>query len=173
MSELIVIGYANPEQAEKSRETLYELAREYLVEIQDAVVATADDHGKVKLNQMVHLWAVGASGGAFWGVLAGLIFFNPLLGLAAGAATGAVAGALSDYGISDKFMKEVADVLQPGQAALFVLANRASSDKVLEKMGKTGGRILRTNLDSSQEQKVRAAFEKARPGTDVDSSEAA
>ncbi len=161
MSELIVIGYANSEQAEKSRETLYGLAKEYLVEVQDAVVATADEHGKIKLNQMVHLWAVGASGGAFWGVLAGLIFFNPLLGLAAGAATGAVAGALSDYGISDQFMKDVADTLQPGQAALFILANRASSDKVLEKLGETGGRIIRTNLDSTQEAKVRAAFEQA------------
>ena len=161
MAELIVIGYDNHDKAEHARETLFGLAKEYLVDVKDAVVATADDKGKIKLDQYVNTLAVGASGGAFWGILVGLIFFNPLLGLAAGAATGAVAGALTDYGINDKFMKEVAAVLQPGQAALFILAGRASSDRVIDKLGAEGGRVLRTNLDTSQEQKLRAAFEKA------------
>ncbi|MGR6466916.1 DUF1269 domain-containing protein [Rhizobium sp. PAMB 3182] len=162
MSELIVIGYNTESQAEQARETLYGLSKEYLVEIKDAVVASAGADGKVKLNQMVHMWAVGASGGAFWGILAGLIFFNPLIGLAAGTATGALAGALTDYGISDNFMKDVAGVLQPGQAALFILAERASSDKVIDKLSMHGGRILRTNLDTSQEGKLREAFDHAR-----------
>jgi uncharacterized membrane protein len=151
MSELIVIGYNTEAQAEQARETLYGLSKEYLVEIKDAVVASAGDDGKIRLNQMVHMWAIGASGGAFWGILAGLIFFNPLIGLAAGTASGALAGALTDYGISDTFMKDVAGVLQPGQAALFILAERASSDKVIDKLSLHGGRILRTNLDTSQE----------------------
>jgi uncharacterized membrane protein len=162
MSELIVIGYNTEAQAEQARETLYGLSKEYLVEIKDAVVASAGDDGKIRLNQMVHMWAIGASGGAFWGILAGLIFFNPLIGLAAGTASGALAGALTDYGISDTFMKDVAGVLQPGQAALFILAERASSDKVIDKLSLHGGRILRTNLDTSQEGKLREAFEHAR-----------
>ena len=49
----------------------------------------------------------------------------------------------------------------PGQAALFVLADRVSSERVLEKLGPFGGRVLRTNLDRSQEQKVRDAIEHA------------
>lgn len=162
MSELMVIGYDNHEKAEHAREVLFGLAREYLVDVNDAVVATADANGEVKLNQYVNTLAIGASGGAFWGILVGLIFFNPIIGVAAGAATGAVAGALTDYGINDKFMKDVASVLQPGQAALFILANRASSDRVIEKLGAEGGRVLRTNLDTSQEQKLREAFDRAR-----------
>ncbi|MBN9096433.1 phosphotransferase, partial [Pandoraea pnomenusa] len=77
------------------------------------------DAGRVKLDQMVNLWTVGAAGGSFWGLLAGVLFFNPLLGLVTGAAAGAVAGALGDFGIDDNFMRQVAQVLQPGQAALF------------------------------------------------------
>ena len=162
MAELIVIGYDDHEKAEHARETLFGLAHEYLVDVNDAVVATADDKGKIKLDQYVNTLAIGASGGAFWGILVGLIFFNPLLGLAAGAATGAVAGALTDYGINDKFMKHVSEVLRPGQAALFILAGRASSDRVIDRLGAEGGRVLRTNLDTSQEQKLRMAFEKAQ-----------
>ncbi|MCL6705676.1 DUF1269 domain-containing protein [Pseudomonas sp. R2.Fl] len=165
MSELIVIGYPDSQKAEEARNTLYQLSREYLVEIKDAVIAEANDKGEVKLNQMVSMWGIGASGGAFWGLLAGILFFNPLIGVAAGAGAGALAGALTDYGINDNFMKEVAAVLQPRQAALFILAERAASDKVVDKLSVHGGRIIRTNLDTSKEQELRAAFERARTVT--------
>jgi uncharacterized membrane protein len=161
MSELVVFGYDNQAQAEDARTGLFKLSKEYLVTISDAVVATAEPDGQIKLHQMVNLWAMGASGGAFWGLLAGILFFNPLIGVAAGAASGALAGALSDYGINDDFMRDVAGVLQPGQAALFVLADRASSDRVIEAMAGYGGRVLRTNLDRTQEQKLREVFDHA------------
>lgn len=160
MSELIVIGYDSAERAEAARAELFGMAKEYLVDVADAVVATADESGKVKLNQMVNLWSFGAAGGAFWGLLIGLIFFNPLLGLAVGAGAGALSGALTDYGINDRFMKEVAEILRPGQAALFMMVRQHASDRVIERLGEHGGRIIRTNLDTSKEAELRAAFTK-------------
>lgn len=166
MSELLVIGYDTPEEAEQARTTLIDMSHDYLVDVGDAVVATADSKGHIKLNQMVNLWTVGASGGAFWGILVGLLFLHPLIGVAAGAASGALMGALSDYGINDDFMKKVSAVLKPGQAALFIMARKTSSDRVLQKLGEKGGRIIRTNLDVSQEERVREAFEKSRQALD-------
>lgn len=162
MSELIVIGYDQAERADLARKDLLGMSKEYLVDVADAVVATVDENGKIKLDQMVNLWSAGAAGGAFWGFLVGLLFLNPLAGIAVGATSGALAGALSDYGIKDDFMKEVASVLQPGQAALFIMARRATSDRVIERLSKNGGRILRTNLDRSKEAEVKEAFESAR-----------
>jgi uncharacterized membrane protein len=107
MSELIVVAYDTPTNAEAARYELFRMAKEYLVEIADSVIATADNDRNIKLDQMVNMWTVGATGGAFWGLLAGLIFFNPLLGLAVGAGAGAISGGLSDYGIDDDFMKDV------------------------------------------------------------------
>lgn len=167
MAELIVIGYNNPEQASAARTELLGLSREYLVEVGDAVVATVGDDGKVKLDQMVNLWTIGAAGGSFWGLLAGFLFFMPLLGVATGAAAGAVAGALSDYGINDNFMRDVAGVLQPGHAALFIMADRVSSERVLERIARHGGRVLRTNLDRSKEEKLRAAFGEAAAAPEI------
>lgn len=161
MSELVVIGYENPEQAEAARKELLGMSKEYLVDVADAVVATADKDGNVNLNQMVNLWTVGATGGAFWGVLVGLLFFNPLLGLAVGAGAGALSGALTDYGLNDEFMKDVAHVLQPGQAALFMMMRTEASDKVITRLGKKGGHILRTNLDVNAEDHLRRAFNQA------------
>ncbi len=124
MPELLVIGYDSPEKAVEARTALIGLGREYVLQVGDAVVATRNEKGEVKLDQMVNTWTVGAAGGSFWGLLAGLLFFNPILGVVTGAAAGAAAGAFTDYGINDDFMREVSEVLQPGQAALFVLADR-------------------------------------------------
>ena len=161
MSELIVIGYDTPDQAEEARAELFTMSKEYLVEVADAVVAVADDKGNIKLNQMVNTWTVGATGGAFWGMLIGLIFFNPLLGVAVGAGAGALSGALTDYGIRDDFMKDVASILQPGQAALFMMTRRDASDRVIARLGEHGGRVLRTNLDTDADNHLRRAFEDA------------
>lgn len=161
MPELIVISYDNEQRAEAARTELFGMAKEYLVDVADAVVAKADEHGKIKLNQMVNLWSVGAAGGAFWGLLIGFLFLNPVFGLLAGASLGALSGALSDYGINDDFMKGVAEILQPGQAALFMMVRQHASDKFIERLSHKGGRIIRTNLDTNKEAALRIAFAEA------------
>lgn len=90
-----------------------------------------------------------------------MIFFNPLLGVAVGAGAGALSGALTDYGINDDFMKQVGEVLKPGQAALFMMVRANASDRVIERLGEHGGRVLRTNLDRDAENHLRRAFDDA------------
>ena len=163
MSTLVVIGYKDLYQAEEVRLKLWKLQKDYLIDLEDAVVATKDQEGKIKLHQAVNLTAAGAVSGSFWGSLIGLIFLNPLLGLAMGAAAGAASGALSDVGIDDKFMKDLAATMQPGSSALFVLARRATPDKVLEELKGTGGTILQTSLSHDDEAKLQAALSAASP----------
>lgn len=161
MSQLIVIGYADQAKAEQAREDLYAMGADYLVELHDAVVATADGKGRIKLNQMVNLWSAGMSGGSLWGRLLGLLFLHPLFGVIAGAAAGALTGALSDYGINDAFMRRVAAILKPGRAALFLLSGDRFSDRVVSALAARGGEVIRTNLDTTEEGRLREAFEKA------------
>jgi uncharacterized membrane protein len=165
MSTLVVIGYKDLYQAEEVRLKLWKLQKDYLIDLEDAVVATKDQDGKVKLHQAVNLTATGALSGGFWGSLIGLIFLNPLLGLAMGAAAGAASGALTDVGIDDKFMKDLAATMQPGSSALFVLARKATPDKVLEEIQGTGGTILQTSLSHDDEAKLQAALSAAQPST--------
>ena len=162
MSTLVVIGYDDEFKAEEVRLKLRKLQKDYLIDLEDAVVAVKNDKGKVKLHQAVNLTAAGAIGGGFWGSLIGLIFLNPLLGAAVGATAGAVSGALTDVGINDKFMKELADAMNPGSSALFVLVRKATPDKVLEEVKGTGGKILRTSLSHDDEAKLEAALSAAK-----------
>ncbi len=128
-----------------------------MIELGDAVIAVKDDKGRVKLNQMMNLTAVGALSGAFWGMLIGVIFLMPLVGAALGAASGALGGALSDTGINDDSMKDAAGALTPGGAGLFLLIRKMTTDKVLADLEGVGGTVLRTSFDHTNEQALRDA----------------
>lgn len=165
MSTLVVIEYEDLHKAEEVRLLLLKMQKEYLIDLEDAVVAYKNADGKVKLNQIHNLTAAGAASGGFWGMLVGLIFLNPLLGFAAGAAAGAVSGALADVGVNDKFMKELAESFTPGTSALFVLVRHATPDKVLEELRGTGGKVLQTSLTREDETRLQQALDAAKEAT--------
>ena len=82
--------------------------------------------------------------------------------MAVGAASGAAAGALSDVGINNEFMKKLAETMHPESSVLFVLVRKATPDKVLEELKGSGGKILKTSLSDEDEAKVQAALDAAQ-----------
>ena len=158
MSDLIVVAFDDEATAFELRAALVKLQKEYLLEMEDAVVITKSADGKVALHQAVNMTAAGAVGGAFWGTLVGLLFLNPLLGMAAGAGAGALSGKFTDIGINDTFLKEVGGSLTNGGAAVAVLVRKMTGDKVLEGLAefRHKGRVLQTSLSNEQEEKLRA-----------------
>lgn len=159
MADLIAIVFESEAKAEEVRNKVLAMSKEYLIDIGDACIAVKTADGKVKLNQLMNMTAAGAAGGSFWGLLVGVLFLNPLVGVAAGAAGGAIAGALTDVGVNDKFMKGLAAAdIQPGEAILFVLVKKVTGDKVLEGIKGVGGRILQTSLDHDREERLREAL---------------
>jgi uncharacterized membrane protein len=165
MSDLIVIVYPTESKAEEVRQTLLGLQKEYLIKLGDAVIATKTDAGKIKLNQLINTTSAGAVSGAFWGLLIGVLFLNPLIGVALGSASGALGGALTDVGIDDAFMKELSSSIEPGNGALFLLVQEMTSDKVLKQIEGFGGVVLKTSLDETKEQVLRDALQRASAET--------
>jgi uncharacterized membrane protein len=158
MSDLVVIAFPSEQRAEEVRTRVLEMQKEYLIELSDAVIAEKLPDGRIKLHQMLDTTLQGAASGSFWGLLVGLLFMMPLAGVAIGAASGALAGALTDFGINDRFMKDLAEVLQPGNAALFLLIRKMTADKVIDDLKGVGGTLLRTSLDHNKEAALRAAL---------------
>jgi uncharacterized membrane protein len=159
MSDLVFIAFDTEKQAEEVREKVLGMQREYLIDIADAVIATRDDKGRVKLNQLMHPAASGAVGGAFWGMLIGWLFLMPVAGAAVGAAGGAIGGALTDVGINDDDMKiQANEALKPGTAGLFLLIRKMTTDKVLEDLKGVGGTVIRSSFDHAKEEALKAAL---------------
>ena len=158
MSKLVVLAFNEEQKAEEVRLALLKMQKEYLIDLEDAVVVVKNDEGKLKLHQSVPLVAVGASQGSFWGLLIGLLFGVPILGVLSGAAFGALSGKLSDYGIDDKFIKNLGETIEPGSSALFVLVKKATPDKVLEELSKFEGKVLKTSLTADAEAELATAL---------------
>jgi uncharacterized membrane protein len=158
MSTLLAIAYPDVETAERVRAELIEATKEHLVQLEDAVVVEHRPDGKIKLHQAMSTTGSGAAGGAVWGGLIGLIFLAPLVGMAVGAASGAVAGKVTDVGVDDNFLKQLAEKLEPGSAALIALGRSDAPEKLLERLRPYGGHVIQTSLDPDAEERVRVGL---------------
>jgi len=169
MSNLVVFDFDGIHTADEVLNKLRSLQKEYLIDLEDACVVEREKGGKVHIKQAVNLTTMGAAAGgmrgAMWGALVGLLFMNPLAGMAIGAITGAGAGALSgslaDYGIPNDFIKKLGATIPEGSSALFVLFRSVTEDKVLPEILPYKPRVLKTSLSSEAEAKLRAALSKA------------
>ncbi|GAA3140167.1 DUF1269 domain-containing protein [Nonomuraea roseoviolacea] len=155
MSNLIVIAYPDVATATTVRDRLLDLQRQNLITMEDVAVVERRPDGKIKLHQSANMTGMGAASGALWGGLIGLLFFMPLFGMALGAAAGAAGGAMTDVGVNDDFMRQVAAKMEPGSAALFVLVVQSTPDKVIPEIQPYGGHILQTSLSQDQEAQLR------------------
>lgn len=155
MSNLFVLKFNDEASAQQAVDTMKRLQAQQLIQVDDAAIVTRDKNGKPRIKQSQDLVGAGALGGAFWGLLIGLLFFIPLLGAAIGAGAGALAGKFHDLGIDDNFIKQVGSSIQPGQAALFLLTQNAVADKVLPELRQLKFELIETNLSSADEKKLR------------------
>jgi uncharacterized membrane protein len=80
------------------------------------------------------------------------------LRLAVGAAAGALAGKFADYGVNDRFIKEVRDQVTEGTSALFLMTSGAVQDRVAEAFQGVSAELVQSNLTSEQEAQLMEDF---------------
>jgi uncharacterized membrane protein len=161
MANLTVLKFDTPEGAGQMLDKVKSLQKQQLIVLQDAATVIWPEGKKgPKTKQLINLTGAGALDGAFWGMLFGLIFFVPWFGMAVGAAFGALGGKMSDYGIDDDFITSVRDKVTEGTSALFLLTDKAVTDKVVEeiKSEKLNFELVASNLSVEQEEALMAAF---------------
>ena len=131
---LIAIAYPDRDTAEKVRGELIQATKEHLLTLEDAVVVEHEADGKIKLHQATSTTGAGAAGGALWGGLIGLLFLAPLIGMAIGAATGAIGGQGGRRRRQRQLHEGARREAAPGGAALIALGQADAREKVLERL---------------------------------------
>ena len=158
MSSLLIFAFSDQDGASQIIAEIKSLQTEQLISISDAATVIRTPDGKIKLEQSTSLAGSGTLGGAFWGMLVGVIFYMPWLGMASSEVAGARAGKLSDYGIDDNFIKDVGVTIGPGQSALFLMVSSMAEDRVIGTLSRHKATLLRTNLSQEDENRLREAF---------------
>lgn len=153
MQSLIALIFQNNmEKAEAIRDSLKEREDlKGLVDCAKMVIAVCDKNGKVDLRHPHVMAKDGALIGGVWGALLGFLFLNPLLGIVAGAGLGAATGQIGDFGMSSRFMDDLAAHLKPGSSALFIPLKKENVDEALRALRHTGGLALSTDLRMEDE----------------------
>ena len=159
MGTVTVWKFDTPHGADDALGRLERLDHEALIDLKDAaVVSWEPGEQRPKTRQLHSSNTAGALTGGFWGLLLGLIFFVPLLGLALGAAGGLLFGSLQQVGISDAFIGDVRSKITPGTSALFAVTTDALFERVAADLRDTGAELIKTNLSDEQEAKLRMAY---------------
>src|SRR5947209_15755663 len=147
MATLSVWKFDHPDGASQAVRTLKALQDEGLIVLHDgAIVEWPEGKKKPATNQLHDLVGPAALAGTFWGLLFGILFFAPLVGMALGAGGGALIGALRDVGIDDDFIRRTKSEVTPGTSALFVLTSSAVTDRVRQRFIGTHAELIDTNL---------------------------
>ncbi|MFF5788928.1 DUF1269 domain-containing protein [Streptomyces sp. NPDC012693] len=154
MSELIVIGYDDPEVARRAFDTVQDLQRDYVVHLNGLAVVSVDADGRTHVDTTSRIVGVSAASGALWGAIFGILFLLPGLGLLTGAALGGLVGRLSKSGVDDRFRQQVGDLLKPGAAAVVIMASKVTDDKFTMAMRPHGGTVLKTSLSDEDEKEL-------------------
>lgn len=176
MAELIVVGFKK--DMYRASDVLNQLQRmneDWAVDLHDAVAVYRDYNGKLRVDQSFQMTTgEGAGWGSLWGSLIGATLAIPFTagvsaaaaagtiawGVLGGGALGAGAGALDaswwkdEFGIPNDFVKQVGEMIQPGDSAVYALLRTANPNDVVEQFRGYGGTILSTTLSRDQEKKV-------------------
>ena len=153
--------YPDREHAKVILDMLHEMHRAVRITLVDAALITADEHGKIKVEETEELTVrKGARRGAIIAGVLGLIYPPSLIvSIVAGGGIGALAGRLRDTGIKTDRLEEVANQLTPGKAAIVALADEASTLKVQEALAGYEGTLVIEAFDEQTVKELETAEE--------------
>jgi uncharacterized membrane protein len=158
MANLKVLKFDTADGAENELKVIEDLSKQQMIKLQDAAIVTWVQEKKSTTEHLTHLTRIDALSGAFWGLLFGILFFLPLVGLVAWAALGALIGSITHMGIDEDFIKSIRSKVNEGTSALFLMTSDAVEDRVIEAMKQSKFEIIATNLSKEKEGKLHAAF---------------
>lgn len=163
MSELIILGYEDHDSATRAYQKVLDLQRDFVVDLSGLAVVRVDPDGKQQVETPGKIVGASASAGALWGMLFGMLFLVPGLGLVMGGLMGALSGRLSKSGIDRSFRDRVQAMLEPGKAAVVVMARKITEDKFAAALAPFGGTVLQTSLSEADEQELAGELGSAEP----------
>jgi uncharacterized membrane protein len=154
MSELIILGYDEPEDATSAYHKVLDLSKDFVLDLSGLALVKVDAEGKKHVETPGKIVGASAASGALWGMIFGILFLVPGLGLLVGGLFGALGGKLSKAGIDKAFQERVEAMLEPGKAAVVIMANKITEDKFAAAMAPFGGTVLQTSLSDEDEKEL-------------------
>jgi len=153
VSDLIVIGYEDPQTARRAYEEVQRLQRDFIVDLRGLAIVDVDADGKTHVDTPQRIIGTSAGGGAVFGMLIALLFFVPGMVLLGGG-IGALIGKFNQSGINAQFRDRVQHLIEPGHSAVVIMAAKITEDKFGMAMRPFGGTILQASMSDTDEKEL-------------------
>jgi len=159
---IVVLGFDTKLAAQEALTAALRLQQEGKLQIYDAVFVTKDEKGSAHVEETTDLSPGRAAlGGAAWGLLFGAILLVPVAGVAIGAGSAVLAAKLVDTGLSDKFVNQLRQSMEPGKTYLALLTSQGNREAVLAELKRFKGiaQLIDTTLPAEAVEHVKEALE--------------
>jgi uncharacterized membrane protein len=150
MSTLLGFAFPTENGAHEVLPVIKDLQHHHQLNVEDAEIVAHAQDGTPRVEEVTSLVTEGAWGGAFWGLLGGLIHRH------------------RDVGIDHDFIREVEGKVLPGHSALFMHVREVDIDHVLAALEPYEPEVLQTSLSAEQEALLREALHGHRTAAVVD-----
>lgn len=161
-SKLIVVTFADAEQAQGLYDELVKLNKKEIISLNDAVFVTKNEDGEFEVDEKIHHEKrTGTVGGAVTGALVGLVLGGPILGLAGGAIIGRLTGKKLDLGVDKGTINSIAADLENGHTALFIYGTAKHAGTVIDAFKKYEGKIVSTTVEPEMKERLQKALDQA------------
>lgn len=163
VQRLAAISFGDDLKAVEFMTAVTRLARDKKLSLHDAVFVVKAADGKTYVRETKDLQpSQTAIGAGLWSGLFGLLLGGPVGMLVAGgigAGAGAVTAKIVDVGVTDDFVAQLREMVQPGTTTVAVLADHVDTEAVLAELQRfEGGRYVAGNLPLTGIQAVRDAL---------------
>src|SRR5215467_13121633 len=159
---IVVLGFDTKLAAQEALTAALRLQQEGKLQMYDAVFVTKDEKGSANVEETTDLSPGRAAlGGAAWGLLFGAILLVPVAGVAIGAGSAVLAAKLVDTGLSDKFVNQLRQSMEPGKTYLALLTSQGNREAVLAELKRFKGiaQLIDTTLPAEAVEHVKEALE--------------
>ena len=163
MAMLLAIVYDDQNTAEKALSSAKAMESYGYLNIMDQALLKKNEKGKVEVDEKKHPVGRGAFAGGVLGAIFGTAFLIPVAGAAAGAAIGAMFGHGQKGGAEDfkSFTESVKKEIPNGGAAVILLGHTEARERVINDLGKHGGKIHTMDLHDDELAALQKEVDKA------------
>jgi uncharacterized membrane protein len=158
MTAFTVWKFETIDGAEKAAKTIRTAARDDLVHIDDLAVLEWPVGAKEPKIKHHGPGGKGAAVGGLGGLVLGAAFLVPLVGLASGAAIGAMANKYKSVGIDEEQIKEIRAQVQEGNSVLFLITEQVNLDRLGERFIGTKWKLIQSNLTDAERANLYETF---------------
>jgi uncharacterized membrane protein len=172
-SRLAAISFTDDLRAVEFMTAMTRLARDGRLTLRDAVFVVKDDKGKTYVRETRDLQpGRTALGAGLWSGLFGLLLGGPVGMVVAGgigAGAGAITAKVVDVGVTDDFVDQLREMVQPGTTTVALLGDEIDTEAVLAELQRfEGARYVAGNLPLDGIRRVRETLGDATATTGPD-----